>query len=97
MAKMDETTWVYLMQVNSEAMALLAAHVSPENAHSWAKGIPMNAANLTIVRKLGLQTGIRVRYRGPRSQVYGNGNPNRDARRLTCLQKDATSFAVYPR
>ena len=30
---------------------------------------------------------IRIRYRGPR----------RDLMRLTCLKKDARTFAVYPR
>lgn len=30
---------------------------------------------------------IRIRYRGPRYDIH----------KATCLKKDATSFAVYPR
>ena len=44
---------------------------------------------LEAVKALYKSAGIpiRIRYRGPR----------RDLMRLTCLKRDARSFAVYPR
>jgi hypothetical protein len=54
---------------------------------SLSKGHPIETLEQVKAMYAGLGIKIRVRYRGPR----------RDAMALTCLKKDARTFAVYPR
>ena len=98
MAELNQTTWNYIANRNLQIADLLALHKSPVDENSYAKGIPYTEQNMKLLRQLGLMMGIRLRYRGPRTQIwFHSGKPNVAARRLTCLQKDATSVAVYPR
>lgn len=91
MAEMNQVTWNYVAKRNVQIADLLAKHLSPPTEASYAKGIPYTYPNMTLLRQLGKITGIRLRYRGQRSQIY------RDQRQSYCLQKDASFVSVYPR
>lgn len=54
---------------------------------SLSKGHPIETLEQVRAFYRAKGVAIRVRFRGPR----------RDAQRLTCLKKDAKTFAVYPR
>ena len=54
---------------------------------SLSKGHPIEDLEKVRAKYRDQGIAIRVRFRGPRY----------DAMRLTCLKKDAKTFAVYPR
>ncbi len=91
MSLRDISTARYIQRFNPVAHELLLNHVSPIEEFSVAKGIPVTLENMAILRSLGKQTGIRLRYRGTRTQW------NAAQRRSYCLQKDAVTVAVYCR
>jgi hypothetical protein len=91
MATLNQTTWDYIAKRNIQIANLLAKHLSPPDECSYAKGIPYTYGNMTLLRQLGKLTGIRLRYRGQRTQIY------RDQRQSYCLQRDASFVSVYPR
>jgi hypothetical protein len=83
-----------LHNISYPAFNVLTSHLSPDTENSIAKGIPM--AFLWIVPGINRILPVRVKYRGPRLTAPGN---TRDwfACKNSCLKKDATSFAIYPR
>jgi len=71
----------------------LKCYRSPTEEMSFYKNIPMSKCNkqsLDVIRRI-LDFPIRILYRGPRPKD-GRSSLNRQ---LSCLKKDATSFAVY--
>jgi hypothetical protein len=61
--------------------------LSPAEESSFVKGCPLDRLNEIrgIAKQVANGRNVRVKYRGPRY----------DSMRLTCLKKNARSFALY--
>ena len=66
---------------------------SPGNT-SLFKGVPIEQRERVLAYYKAVGQKVKLRYRGPRShRTFRSQN----ARQRTCLQADATTFAVYMR
>jgi hypothetical protein len=71
----------------ANAFRMLSSYPGTFGEASLAKGIPISACTLAMVKQVNKVVPIVIKYRGPRRPgVIG---------RATCLKKDATSFAMY--
>jgi len=68
--------------------------LSDDTRTSILHGVPIQHRDEIIRRAKLAGVKIKIRYRGPRSHNKYRGS---FVNRCSCLMKDATSFAVYPR
>lgn len=73
--------------LNSKELATVNQFLSPIDEVSFVKDCPLDRLDeiRSIAKRVANGRNIRTRYRGPRY----------DSMRLTCLMKDARSFAIY--
>jgi hypothetical protein len=73
--------------LNSTELAAVNQFLSPTDEASFVKDCPLDRLEeiRSIVRRVANGRTIRTKYRGPRY----------DSMRLTCLKKNARSFAIY--
>jgi hypothetical protein len=86
---LNDAQIVNLVRNYPKSIGFLNAFRSPDDETSIAKGIPVNAVTLAEVAEIRKIIPINVKYRGPRRPGFLG--------QATCLKKDATTFAIYPK
>lgn len=81
----EDPTQMFLL--TSKELETINQFISPTEESSFVKGCPLDRLTEihSIAKKVANKRNIRIRYRGPRY----------DLMRLTCLKKNARSFAIY--